>query len=133
MTSTELIATKLFGWERVKPTREDPKVYEHSTGSTAYVGGDLDGAGCGPIGGEDWPDLTDWNWIRRMEDVLAERQMLMAYMMALTEAYDTEFSGDGPLPGTLAMFLRATAAQRVAAAVKVLEGQAELEREARTE
>ena len=125
MTPTEIIATRLLGWVRVEPTRDDPKVYEHPTGSTAYVGGELDGTGYGPVGGADWPDLTDYNCIRRMEDALAERQMLKRYMMTL----DGEFTvnASDPMPGTCITWqsfamLRATADQRVEAAVKVLEG-----------
>ena len=128
MTYTEIIAVKLFGWESIEPKPEKilgppSRWYELGNYSTAV---DDNGRAVGWTAGN-WPDFADgslrWYWIRRMEDALAERKMLMAYMMALTEAYDADFSGEGPLPGTLAMFLRATAEQPVEAAVKVLEGQ----------
>ena len=120
MTPTEIIAVKLFGWKRVEPERDDPKVYEHPTGSTAYVGGELDGTGYGPIGGADWLDLADLNDIRRMEDELAERGLGKAYAKRLVAAFDL-LPYEGAFGQVAVPCLRATAEQRVAAAVKVLE------------
>ncbi|CAB4140648.1 hypothetical protein UFOVP398_61 [uncultured Caudovirales phage] len=122
MTPTELIAVKLFGWERVEPERDDPTAYEHPTGSTAYVGGELDGTGYGPIGGADWPDLADLNDIRRMEDALAERGLISLYVAAIEIIVPITPDYDQNLCWREWRILRATAEQRVAAAVKVLEG-----------
>jgi hypothetical protein len=78
------------------------------------------------VGPSDWPDLDDWNWIRRMEDALAEKGLLPRYIMELlsqpyTEAQDLERRSLGFVNEVFWFFTRATPAQRVAACLRVLQ------------
>jgi hypothetical protein len=115
VTPAEIIAVKLFGWrhdgywpsvgKRYKhPNRPDCRVYE-------------DGEG---VGSDTWPDFSDWNSIRRMEDALAERGLMEgspsepSYTRMLRRIV-------GPDQSDYCVGLRATAEQRVAAALKVIE------------
>lgn len=117
MTNTEKIATKLFGFKR-EPSRDD--IY-----GTCYIVDApqkkfarvwiRDGGVAGNV--EDWPDLADHNWIRRMEDALNEEQYSQYCLLLHTQipALDRR---DKTIDA-----MKSTPAQRVAAAVKVLEGQ----------
>ena len=116
MTPTEIIATKLFGWERCERDTQDSRRYEHPKGGVAFVSGELDGGGFGPAGGEDWPDLTDWLWIQRMEDALLQQELLDEYVNALRALASNKY------PWCENYQMLSTAEQRVAACVKVLEG-----------
>jgi hypothetical protein len=116
MNPAEIIATKLFHWFR----HQNGTAYTHGPSGRIFF---PDDAMEYP---EDWPDLTDWNDIRRMEDALAERGLLAAYKCQLSWIWDKE-SGLQP-PGFTwkaaglieDVMLRATPEQRVAAALKVI-------------
>ena len=114
MTSTELIACTLFGWKAA-----DSKEFVGPHGARVAVEHDraFDIKPCSTYA---WPDLADWNWIRRMEDSLSERGLWSQYCHELCNGrwvLITDAVTDvGELVG------RATADQRVEAAVKVLEG-----------
>ena len=130
MTYTEIIAVKLFGWESMNCEWPDEIWYCHPSGAEHRLGTPyneyivVDGE-------EEWPDFEDerlkWYWIRRMEDSLAERGLNRHYMVALWHLYAGH--RNDPFPDLdnpeccLECGLRATAEQRVEAAVKVLEGQ----------
>lgn len=124
LTATEIIATRLLSWTYIRE-EDGSKLYTHPTGSSQYVGGDLDGTGAGQINGADWPDLENWNDIRRMEDALAERWLLGAYLSKIYVDENAEwYANYGHSPTLLfaAYYaLRATPAQRVAAAIRVIE------------
>ena len=138
MTHTEIIAVKLFGWEACEtpPIETDPNVrWYQKMGSREhleYVGYRSDDADiCGTIYRTvGWPNFADerlkWYSIRQMEDALAKRWLLKQYMLTIDGEFTVKASD--PMPGTCITWqsfamLRATAAQRVEAAVKVLEGQ----------
>lgn len=124
LTPAEIIAVKLFGWKfEGAGFNFNGKVYSRN-GQRANIN---------PDGSRRfdptryWPEVTDWNWIRRMEDELAAKGLLEAYMLRLDGEFTVKASE--PLPGTCMTWqsfamLRATVEQRIAAAVKVLEGQA---------
>ena len=127
MTYTEIIAVKLFGWERIEDKPEKilgppSRWYELGNYSTAVYD---NGSAVGWTAGN-WPDFTDgslrWYWIRRMEDALAERGLGKTYAQTLCGAYPELLTPD-EFDAIAAPCLRATADQRVAACVKVLEGQ----------
>jgi hypothetical protein len=117
ITPEEAIAMKLLGWTPIKdmtPYDKGLRGYSHAEHGNAF----LTGTGC-PMwrcGGyhSEFPDFTDdrlkWYWIRRMEDALAERGLLWQYFNALNR-----LCGESP------RCLRATAEQRVEAALKALE------------
>lgn len=133
LTDTEKIAVALFGWVADKRTRGYKWTRYTRQSPIGVVICHDDGIW---TGSEDWPNITDWNWIRKMEDAIAERDLNLLYAEALYDqtgnvAYATMLDGahakrmsSDALTRLIpfACGIRATAAQRVAAAVKVLEG-----------
>ena len=124
MTYTEIIACKLFGWKAA-----GTKEFVGPHGARVAVEHDR-AFDVKPCSTYTWPDLADWNWIRRMEDALAAKGLWGAYILALLEQpfpvdYSYEWPRQGMDPQTYGVWhtTRATADQRVAACVKVLEGQ----------
>jgi hypothetical protein len=112
MTPTEIIATKLFDFDALPClTDAHENWYVHRpTSNVASVDpntGHLNVSWCGC---EEWPDLADWNDIRRMEDALAEKGLRISYYCALHDE-------DCDWPEALT----ATAEQRVASALKAIE------------
>ena len=123
MTPEEIIATKLLGWER--GVEDDGQVvYLHKeSGSVHYFGGELDGCGMGQINGADFPDLSNWNDIRRMEDALAEKGLSAKYYSTITASVEfnaLESFADNAIK-LLSALSQATPEQRVQAALKVIE------------
>jgi hypothetical protein len=100
MTPAEIIATKLLGWFR----HQNGTAYTHGSSGRIFF---PDDAMEYP---EEWPDLSDWNDIRRIEDALAERRLLVPYFFEL-QTDECEWPEA----------LRANAEQRVAAALKMIE------------
>lgn len=118
MTSNEIIAMRLFGW--VKDNRPLPPNVERGYVLPGTVHRCSVTCNQSVASFSYWPDLTDWNWIRRMEDALAERGLGKAYAQTLCGAYPELLTPD-EFDAIAAPCLRCTASQRVAAAVKVLE------------
>ena len=123
MTPEEIVATKLLGWER--GVEDDGQVvYLHKeSGSVHYFGGELDGCGMGQINGADFPDLSNWNDIRRMEDALAKKGLSAKYYSTITAS--VEFNALESFADNAAKLLsalsQATPEQRVQAALRVIE------------
>ena len=132
MTYTEIIAVKLFGWEACEAppieTHRNVRWYQKmgSREHLEYVGYRSDDADiCGTINRTvSWPNFADerlkWYWIRRMEDVLAERGLGKTYAQHLVSSLGG-LPHDDAFDQVAVPCLRATAEQRVAACVKVLE------------
>jgi hypothetical protein len=137
MTPTETIAVKLFGWLESRPADPDEdgknvrKIYFNAKGEEAYllVDGTYSDDGINDALDE-WPDLTDWNWIRRMEDALAEKGLFVQYAGALSDivpAEECKPKGLFESPADLIIFvglalgMYATPAQRVSACLRVIE------------
>jgi len=134
MTPTETIAVKLFGWEPYlpKPLEFDDDVralYRKEGELVALFNLDPPCLRAVAIDGStavDWPDLADWNWIRRMEDALADKGLLSQYINRLSwhpysEDQDSERRSLTSVEESHWFYLRATASQRVAAALQVIE------------
>jgi hypothetical protein len=107
MTPAEIIAVRLLGWE---PISVEDIGYPHSKAYRSiddrfYRNENID---------EIFPAFDDevdkWYFIRRMEDALAERGLIWQYFNALNA-----LCSESP------RCLRATAEQRVQAAMRVLE------------
>jgi hypothetical protein len=122
MNPTEIIATKLLGfWECATPDwwREElgHRWYRSLAAARCRVHADgyaLPGSAYGV-----WPDLSDWNDIRRMEDALAEKGLLGKYCHQLCK--DRWVLISDPITDVGELIKRATAEQCVAAALKVIE------------
>jgi hypothetical protein len=116
MNPAEIIATKLFHWFR----HQNGTAYTHGSSGRIFF---PDDAMEYP---EEWPVLTNWNDIRRMEDALAEKGLLAKYHHSLWENCALEdwqwVEYTNPYFPCLNKYmpLRATAEQRVAAALKVI-------------
>ena len=119
MTPEEIIATKLLGWER--GAEDDGQVvYLHKeSGSVHYFGGELDGCGMGQLNGADFPDLSNWSDIRRMEDALETDEHYLEYRKALLAETESAIAMNDYMDWY--RILRATPEQRVQAALKVIE------------
>jgi len=104
MTPAEIIATKLLGWFR----HQKGTAYTHGSSGRIFF---PDDAMEYP---EEWPHLSDWNDIRRMEDALAEKGLMVQYANALWKLCPSE--GDWEYNYQLL----AIPDQRVAAALKVI-------------
>jgi hypothetical protein len=115
MTPAEIIATKLLGWERLPV---DPPIYTKGLSEVAVEDGEEYRRDWDPS--HTWPDLSDYNCIRRMEDALAEKGLMEgspsepSYTRMLRRIV-------GPDQSDCCVGLRATPEQRVAAALKVIE------------
>jgi hypothetical protein len=122
MTPTETIAVKLFGWKRDDsrnplPDRDreytmtSPTGYKRLACIKIATGEEL-------FGNHHWPDLADWNDIRRMEDAMAakEGQLFRRYCDLLTLMIPADDRGDKTLDA-----MRSSPAQRVAACLRVLQ------------
>lgn len=78
------------------------------------------------VAGNNWPDFTDdrlkWYWVRKMEDEIAAKGLWVPYETELRRSTldDAGYGGIESVAPSLSLLLRATAAQRVAAALKVL-------------
>lgn len=130
-TDTEIIAMKLFGWEIYGPSKsinDEPSMdYRHKeTGEYAYVLS-VNGEYYGPQA-LNWPNLQDWNWIRRIEDKLAEtlRNGAEWYGLVLTRVVKAEEDPErlemtGGNKVSWNSCLRATTVQRVSAALRVIQ------------
>lgn len=127
MTDTELIATKLLGWERIDEDILAPRHIFHRYWSKAHG----DTAEVSPVPGasvnapgtdENWPDLTNWNDIRRIENALAENGAWDRYEKALERIaiFDNGYDGIEDVAPVKSLLLRSTTEQRVAACVRVL-------------
>lgn len=130
MTNTELIATKLFGWTPCEPPDDcNSRLSWYSRPGFSRDDVDLAGVSNGVrLGGtvdpdEGWPDFDDyifkWYHVRRMEDALAEKRLLPEYKWALVSLVQS--LAESQLLPEPTIMLRATAEQRVAAAVRVLD------------
>jgi len=126
MNPTETIAVKLFGWEQIPddgPATD--KCFQFNKGPKLWL---RDGVFDGGSGVPHWPDLTDWNWIRRMEDALfstirlGEEMYGLALTQIVKEAEDPAWLAlNRPPKVSWTACLHATAPQRVAACLRVLE------------
>jgi len=112
LNPTEIIATKLLGWERSKTYPKEQGIrFTHHRFIPAIFDSEFDF----PIQQNwGWPNLADWNDIRRMEDALAEKGLLVQYANALWKLCPSE--GDWEYNYQLL----AIPDQRVAAALKVI-------------
>jgi hypothetical protein len=133
MNPAEIIATKLLGWFR----HQNGTAYTHGPSGRIFF---PDDAMEYP---EEWPDLSDWNDIRRIEDALAEKGLYCSYLAqiahidppedlcamiapllsdeALDGVTDYESRLEQAFVAAAALVKRATAEQCVAAALKVIE------------
>jgi len=129
MNPAEIIATKLFGWQ----LGGSPGCYVKEASSVCLNNDGSVGEWFAPPSARkdqlhDWPNLADWNDIRRMEDALTEKGLLAKYHHSLWENCAPEdwqwVEYANPYAPCLNKYmpLRATAEQRVAAALKVIEG-----------
>jgi hypothetical protein len=133
MNPTEIIATKLLGWRHDGYWPSGGKRYKHPNHPDCRVYEDGEG-----VGSDAWPDLSDWNDIRRMEDTLAEKgiEVWCKYLNFLMSDFDPtamskhlkplrdcgQVSPDAALLLVgAASALSPTTEQRVAAALKVIE------------
>jgi hypothetical protein len=146
MNPAEIIATKLLGfWECATPDwwrgELGHRWYRSLAGARCRVHADgyaLPGSAYGV-----WPDLSDWNDIRRMEDALAEKGLYCSYLakiahidppedlrvmiasllsdVALDGVADDEARLEKAFVAAAAIAKCATADQCVAAALKVIE------------
>ena len=128
MTPAEIVAVKLFGWRATEAPSgllKSNRYYSHP---------DL----CGFVGVADsytdtrwlregeWPDFTDerlaWYWIRRVEDALAEKGLIDEYVLNLwrSRVHGDEWIAKSASPDWVNI-LRATAPQRLEAAIRVVE------------
>lgn len=112
LTPAEVVATKLFGWERLLD--QCPTTWHsarHFSDGKPYVSLT-----------RGFPDFTTdvckWYWIRQLEDALTERGLGKAYAKALVARFDFI---DDTFDAVVVPCLRATVEQRLAAAVRVLE------------
>ena len=116
LSDTAFIAERLFGWKADKRTRGVKWTrWTREPYDVAIVYDD----GINPD--SPWPKLDDWNDIRRMEDALSKESLYFDYarhLCTMVSGMDY-FIGSNQTPDWL-VCLRATAPQRVAAAVKVL-------------
>jgi len=108
LTDAEILATKLLGWESIPPEFDEARAYYHNKFGPAYVFPDGSWTGA-----SEWPNLADWNTIRRIEDAIwgkgrAYSDRYIAYLTWSCE-YDRRLT------------LRGTQEQRVAAALRVSE------------
>lgn len=136
MTPEEIIATKLLGWEPYIPKPlefdDDVRALYHNDGELVALF-DLDPPclravaidGSTAVG---WPDLTNWNDIRRMEDALFSQIRLGEEMYGLALTHAVKGIEDPEWPVLTKMHkvswsacLHATPAQRVQAALRVIE------------
>ena len=121
MTPTEIIATKLLGWEPAPMTNQSQwRRYKHPT-KPHYVLIRLDGSPCGSLVSDAWPDFTTLDWCRLFEDALRNKGWWYEYAKNLYFAMPDE-AFMGIARHTLAFAcLFATPAQRFAACLKVIE------------
>jgi len=125
MTPTETIAKKLWGWKPDKRARGCKWTrWTRDPHDVAIIYDD----GVNPDS-DTWPDFADeirqHYWIRRMEDRLAEMPDWTLYQetlkgICLDDAGYTD--GIKDLADITRLLLRASASQRLAAAVRVCEG-----------
>ncbi len=107
LTPAEIVAVKLLGW---KPYTDNDEDYQHFR---IFSDGKPWCSVC------DLPDFTDerlsWYWIRRVEDALRERKLLMEYYDAL------RLASFGFCDSDVFWEFRATVPQRLEAAIRVIE------------
>lgn len=123
LTDAELIA-KLLGWVPYNPSAN----YSHCR--CYRKGRQWEGIriadGSQYCKNDNWPDLANWNDIRRMEEAIVEQKLFAEYLFALTsQPYTKEQEEErrslSSVEESWWFFCRATQAQRVAAAVKVIQ------------
>jgi hypothetical protein len=130
MTPAEIIATKLLDFDALQHLNDaHENCYLHRPSSNvASVNPKTGHLTVSWEGCEEWPDLADWNDIRRMEDALAKKGLGAQYACALVASLrDAVLAclGDQDIEASAFHLvsvpcLRATAEQRVAAALKVI-------------
>ena len=77
MTNEEKIAVALFGWVEQACDEMDCKCYTNSaTSSKLWL---KSGEAVVGVGLYAWPGLSDWNWIRKIEEALEARGLLDQY------------------------------------------------------
>lgn len=116
LSNTELIATRLLGWEPAICAEPNVVRFEYAPGSNIYF---KNGAFDGGLR-ELWFDPANWNDIRRMEDAIFRMgpDACDKYLTNLKqERYGNAVISDF---NSGLMMMCATALQRVAACVKVL-------------
>ena len=110
MTNEEKIAVGLFGWVEQACDKVGCKCYTNSaTSAKLWL---KSGEAVVGVGLYSWPALSDWNWIRKVEEALAER--------GLFEEYDWDLF-DVCTENIELYEYTATAEQRVEAAIRTLE------------
>ncbi len=139
MTDIETVA-KLLGWEKSDPFPkfEDSPYDWYRKVAAELKDNPLEGSYIGvcqqhghvlfrhvrisDYPNHDWPMPDDYNTIRRVEDVLAAKALWAKYETELRRLtlIDAGCEGIEEVAPTLFLLLRATAAQRIAAAAKVL-------------
>ena len=124
MTDTERIAVELLGWiarPEVKCTEPGQVAYSHQRpGREECLHHYHPSWGLNCIC-RYWPDLTNWNDIRRMEDALMTKNKIGRYAEILDCLAVDRPEGFPPLTWREALLLRASPAQRVAACIAVLD------------
>ena len=114
LTDAEMIATRLLGWVLHKAGTDFRRGAAHAHRFNAE--GDPDDnifyRNADPCA--DWPDLTDWRGIRRMEEEIAKRYLLDEYddhlnLIAGNQTHQYAYT--------------ATAEQRVQAALRLIESE----------
>jgi hypothetical protein len=125
VTPTEILAVRLFGWVPCEaPSGEAHRGYRWyeqfiNTGVYNIVG--LDDMHIW-WGRAHWPDFTDWNWIRRMDEELEKRDLMERYLDTLLAMLDPnyDYKAYQDVAQHCSNVLLCTTDQRIAAALKVL-------------
>lgn len=124
ITNTEIVACKLFGWRvgslseysRLEQQGKRPRYKWKNVNDDVLL-----------LGETDWPNFTDERlapyWRDRLEDALCSKAMWSAYEKALLRIVldDAGYKGIEDTAPSLYLMLRAKPAQRLEAAVRVLD------------
>ena len=121
MTPEEIIATKLLGWVDEGVMSNGEHWFFHPQHGRARLSAKNGTVNLGQQ--STWPDLSNWNDIRRMEEALAEKGLSAKYYSTLTSHVTfnaLESFADNAIK-LLSALSRSTPEQRVQAALKVIE------------
>ena len=121
LSDTAFIAERLFGWNPINcPKGFNSALKWYESAEEMYRVG-VDAEGKAQSKPNNWPnfshEINKHYWVRRMEDALAEKGLGKVYAKTLVARFDFI---DDTFDAVVVPCLRATAAQRVAACVKVL-------------
>ena len=128
LTDTAFIAERLFGWNPINcPKGFNSALKWYESAEEMYRVG-VDAEGKAQSKPNNWPnfshEINKHYWVRRMEDALAGKGLMERYIHQLLMVHRSDRKTAPPAMSLIMTdwmhLLEATAAQRVAAAVKVL-------------